>query len=123
MGYQIFVFFFTLGVVCGSVNALGVFQHKLPNPSYTLSGSTLNKSVSGAKGAELNFFTAWEVFWTLVSVILYGFLACISIAAVFYGMGLPMTPYAAVIIQMFQTPVFLVGLFWIYEQVTQRSVE
>ena len=122
-GYQIFLFLFTFGVVCGGINALGIFHHKLPQEQYTISNTQVESTVRGAMESPLNFFTMYEVIMKFVGIILMGFLACFSLAAVFYAIGFPIGFVSAAILQIIQTPVTLVMLFFFYEQLSGRAVE
>ena len=124
-GYSIFLFLFTFGVVCGGVNSLGLWSTaKLPQQDFSVSMQQINESTSSIKDSSaLNFFTQWELLWKFISIILMGFLACFSLAAVFYACGFPVGFVGAALLTMIQTPATIVMLFFFYEQLTGRSVE
>lgn len=122
-GYQIFMFLFIFGVMCGAVNELGIWSHKLPNTQYTITQENITTTVTDAQDTPMNFFTVYELVMKFLRVIVTGFLACFSVALVFYGMGFDIPIVGAILLQCIQIPCSLVMLFWFYEQFTGRQVE
>lgn len=122
-GYLIFLFLFILGVVCGSVNEMGLFQQQhMPETQFSITNEQVAQISDDAMNSELNIFVVYTWLVSFVKVIVSGIVATISLSLLFYGMGWPINIVTAACLQMIQLPATLIMFFWVFELITGRSV-
>ena len=112
--YSIFLFLFTLGLVLGAINELGIYDVKLPQSNVqTVSQANVMDLSNTATNAGLNPFFIFFVIQSFMKVLGTGLLTCATILPLMMGFGVPL-----VIAMMFQAPVWIVEAFGIYQLIT-----
>lgn len=120
-GWYIFLFLFTLGVVCQSVNQFGIWNVAEPNTAYSIQSSDIQHLQDNAvNNSPLNIFVIYTWIVAFLTVIGSGIIAVFSVGLLFYGMGWPVGIIGAALLTLIQAPATLIELFWLFELWTGR---
>jgi uncharacterized membrane protein len=120
-GYYTFLFLFILGVVCGSINQIGIWNVAEPATGYSVSNDQIaNLQNTAVNNSPIGIFVIYVWIVAFLTVIGSGILAVFSVGLLFYGMGWPVGPVGAALLTMIQAPATLQALFWLFELWTGR---
>src|SRR5512138_1337668 len=123
-GWQIFLFLFILGVVCGSLNEMGIFASwtHLPDTAYTIGEEQIAATGDSVVNQELDALLPIKMLISFVKILVSGVVAVFSLGALFWGLGVPMNAVTIGVLAMIQVTANLIAVFWLFELVTGRSV-
>ena len=120
-GYYTFLFLFILGVVCGSINQIGIWKVSEPNTAYNIQMTDVQHlQDNNVNNSPLTIFVIYAWIVAFCTVIGSGIVAVFSLGLLFYGMGWPVGPVGAAILTMLQAPATVQALFWLFELWTGR---
>ena len=121
-GWQVFLFLFIVGVVCGAFNQMNLWQYHAPQTNYNVTMDNLNAAEEATtQGSPLSIFVVYQWVAAFVTVIFSGIVAVFSIGALLYGLGFPTGIIGAALITMIQAPATLIAFMWLYELWTGRQ--
>jgi len=123
--YDMLLFLFIFGIFAGTINGLGVFDHKIPDAGYTIDDTSVTELQSAGTSQTTNDFSVWSLIQIFMTALGSGIVALFAVGVLIYGLlvgiGADAT-FALAVSGGVQAIVTFITLFGLYELWTGRSV-